>query len=118
MRVRVVHTIDRLADDYADIPAQAVVGLRKITKDNTERGRDLARTYARAKSGPHGKNYYKRITSEVDDLTGEFGPTGSGTPVGAGYRHGAGNGDLAHAADRMVPQVVRDVDALADRLFR
>lgn len=119
MRVRVRHQIDRLADDYAEIPVKAVVQMRNIVSENIDYGRDLAKALARAGAGPHGKHYYKRISSEMTGLLeGEFGP--DGTPktefVGVGFRSGT-NKDLPAAADALPASVSRDVRMMLTRLF-
>lgn len=97
-----VHTIGDLERDLRTMTRQAPVVLRKVVRKNAIEGNRLARKYAQASAGPHGKNYHKRITWEMTGpLSGEFGPTGkvAGNAVGAGWRHGAGNDDLARAAD-------------------
>ena len=119
MKVRVRHTIDRLADKYEKIPAQAIVGMNKIVRDNVDYGRDLAKALAREKAGPHGQAYYKRITSEMTGLLeGEYGP--SGTPktefVGVGFRHGI-NTDLPQSADKAMVSMAADVRRLITRLY-
>lgn len=119
MRVKVRHRIGRLADDYAEIPVKATLGMRGIVSDNIDYGRDLAKALARANAGPHGKHYYKRISSEMTGLLeGEFGP--SGTPktefVGVGFRSGR-NTDLPRSADKVLISASADVRKLITRLF-
>ena len=76
-RVRVRHRIDRLAEQYADIPVKAAEQMPRIVMDNAKFGRDLAKALARAKAGPHGKAYYKRINAErTGMLTGPLSPAG------------------------------------------
>ena len=119
MRVRVRHRIDRLADDYAAIPAKAIVGMNKIVRDNVDYGRDLAKALAREKAGPHGQAYYKRITSEMTGaLEGEYGPEGSPKTefVGVGFRSGI-NTDLPQSADRVGPAAAADLRRLITRLY-
>lgn len=120
MKVRVRHRIDRLADDYAAIPTKAVVQMRGIVSDNIDYGRDLAKALARANAGPHGKDYYKRINSEMTGLLeGEFGPDGSPKTefVGVGFRSGT-NHDLDAAADALPASTSRDVRMMLTRLFK
>lgn len=119
MKIRVRHTIDRLADDYAKIPAQAIVGMNKIVRDNVDYGRDLAKALAREGAGPHGKAYHKRISSEMTGLLeGEYGPTG--TPksdfIGVGFRSGI-NTDLPQSADKVLISTSADVRRLITRLY-
>lgn len=119
MKIRVRHQIDRLADDYAELPAKATVGLARITRNNVDYGRDLARALARESAGPHGKNYWKRISSEMTGaFEGEYGPTGEPKTdfIGAGFRSGI-NTDLPQSADKMGPAAAADVRKLITRLF-
>lgn len=119
MRVRVRHTIDRLADDYEKIPARAAAGMARIVRDNVDYGRDLARALAREGAGPHGKNYYKRISSEmIGTFEGEYGPTGEPKSdfIGVGFRSGI-NTDLPQSADRAAPAMAADVRKLLTRLY-
>lgn len=119
MKIRVRHTIDRLADKYEKIPAEAIIGLNRIVRDNVDYGRDLAKALARESAGPHGKNYHKRISSEMTGLLeGEWGPTGEPKTdfIGVGFRHGI-NTDLPQSADKVVPAVAADVRRLITRLY-
>lgn len=119
MRIRVRHTIDRLADKYEKIPAQAMVGMNRIVRENVDYGRDLAKALAREQAGPHGQNYYKRITSEMTGpLEGEYGPTGSPKTefVGVGFRSGI-NTDLPQSADKVTPAAAADLRRLITRLY-
>ena len=118
MGVRVVHTIGDLERDLTTMAMQAPTALRKVVHRNVIEGNRLARNIARSESGPHGRLYYKRITSEMTGLlTGEYGPTGAvvGKAVGAGWRGGVENTDLEKSAEviswRFGPQVL---DAAAD----
>lgn len=119
IRVRVRHRIDRLAEDYAAIPAKAQVGLARIARDNVNQGRDLAKALAREGAGPHGQNYWKRISAEMTGaFEGEWGPTG--TPktefVGVGFRSGI-NTDLPQSADKVAQSAAADVRKLVTRLY-
>ena len=116
--LRVIHHIGDLADDLAKIPPTARRDMAETVKKNVDAGERYAKGFARAASGPHGKAYYKRITSEMTgELSGEWGPHDGGTPVGAGYRHGGVNTDLPRSADLVAPRFARDVERLADRWF-
>ena len=119
-RVRVRHRIDRLAEQYADIPVKAAEQMPRIVMDNAKFGRDLAKALARAKAGPHGKAYYKRINAErTGMLTAEFGPDGAPKTnfVGVGFRHGR-NTDLQQAGEKAGDQLAADVRKMVSRLFR
>lgn len=119
MKIRVRHTIDRLADKYEKIPAQAAAGMAKIVRENVDYGRDLAKALAREQAGPHGQNYYKRISSEMTGpLEGEWGPTGEPKTdfIGVGFRSGI-NTDLPQSADRVGPAAAADLRRLITRLY-
>lgn len=120
MRIRVEHSIGDLAADAAKIPVRAKRGMVDVVRTNVRQGNTLARRFAREKAGPHGKNYYKRITSEMTGpLEGEYGPTGdvAGKAVGAGWRNGPPNTDLARSADVQGPQLAKDAGDVLDGLF-
>lgn len=110
MGVRVVHTIGDLERDLRTIAKRAPVELRKVVRKNAIEGNRLARSYARGASGPHGKNYYKRISWDQPrsfygfgggSITAEYGPHGAvvGRAVGAGYRGANENSDLNRSAN-------------------
>lgn len=120
MRIRVIHDLDDLADDLRAIPVKARVGFMRAVRTNTERGNRAAQDVARSRSGPHGRLYYKRITSEmIGPLEGEYGPTGDvvGNAVGAGWRHGPGNTDLEASLDLIRGKFYSDIDDVIDRVF-
>ncbi len=129
MRVKVRHRIDRLADDYAAIPAKADAGFRKIVKDNADLGRDLAATLARESAGKHGKHYHRAITSESTSGLGlfgntysaEYGPDISKPQGGMSFEFGSRNQkphlDLARSADKIAPSMAEDVRKLLTALF-
>jgi len=118
--VRVIHDIDDLARDLAEIPVQALVKGSEIVRKNTNEGNKIAQRFARASAGPHGKLYYKRLTAEMTGpLEGEYGPRGvvAGRAVGAGWRNGPPNTDLEKSQDVIGPKFARDVGEMADGLF-
>ena len=118
MRVNVTHGIGDLANDLAAVPEKLKAQAPAIVKKDVRAGRNLARRYARAKSGPHGKSYYKRITDEMTGpLEGEYGPHDGGTPVGGGWRNGPPNTDLPRSADVIGPKFADDISDLVDGLF-
>jgi hypothetical protein len=119
MRVYVIGGVSDLARDMEGIAVRVRPDMRGVVRDGVKVGTELARGFAREKSGRHGVRYYKRITSSMNrslglfgnTISGEFGP--SGTPktefVGAGFRHGI-NTDLPRAADIIGPSFLRSVD--------
>lgn len=122
VKIRVRHTIDRLADDYEKIPARAVAGMARIVRDNADLGRDLARALARESAGAHGKHYHRAITSEgTGPLQAEFGPDSSRPQGGMSFERGSRNqpphNDLAQAADKVLPDMAADVRKLLTRLY-
>lgn len=119
MRVHVKY--DGLKDLQRDLEKGAPTLVRegrKLVAKKVREGSGAARRIAREKSGPHGKAYYKRITSDMTGpMTGEWGPHDGGTPVGAGWRNGPGNTDLPQSADIIVPQFQKDAADLVASLF-
>ena len=118
--VRVHHTIGDLASDMAAIVPKPRVEGAKVVKRNVTAGNKLAQRFARGSSGPHGENYWKRITSEMTGaLEGEYGPHGDvvENAVGAGWRGGPQNTDLPRSADIIGPQFEADVHAMVGRWF-
>lgn len=128
MRARVTHSIDDLARDCGRIPPEMYRKGKRIVSEGARVGASLARDNAKAKSGIHGERYYKRITADAaraatgfgaGAISAEFGPTGFPRSdfVGAGYRNGPGNTDLARAADVVGPALHGEVRAMLDELF-
>lgn len=129
MKVRVRHTIDRLAADYAEIPPKAAAGFVHIVRDNADFGRDLARSLARESAGAHGKHYHRAITSEMtsglglfgNTISAEYGPDIARPQGGMSFERGSRNqpphNDLAQSADQIVPAMSADVRKLLTRLF-
>lgn len=116
--IRVIHGIDDLASDMADIPVSFASKAPGVVKRNAVEGNKIAQGFAKQRSGPHGKNFFKRYTSEMTGpLTAEFGPHDGGTPVGGGYRTDGPNMDLPNAADIIGPKFAADVIDAADGLF-
>lgn len=116
--IRVIHGIDDLASDMAEIPVKFVKDGSKVVRTNVREGTAQAKVYAREESGPHGANYYKRISGEMTGaLSGEWGPHDGGLPVGGGWRHSVPNTELARSADVIGPQFAGDVGDMVDGLF-
>lgn len=119
MGVRVTHSIDDLASDLRTMTHKAPTVLKRVVRKNTIEGNRLARDIARTEAGPHGKNYYKRITWEMrGTYSGEYGPTGKvdGNAVGANWRHGT-NRDLDRSAEIISWRFGPDVLNAAAGLF-
>lgn len=118
MQIHVSNDLSDLAGDMARIPAEAKLDMSEAVYKNVQAGERYAKGIARRESGPHGKAYYKRITSEMTGaLEGEWGPHAGGTPVGGGWRHGPGNLDMPKSAEIVGPRFARDVENLPDRWF-
>jgi hypothetical protein len=122
VKIRVRHSIDRLADDQADIARSTKPKLAKIVRENADEGRNRARAFARLSAGAHGKHYPKAITSEATGLLeAEFGPDAGMPQGGMSFERGSRNqpphNDLAQAADLVAPAMEADVRKLLARLF-
>ena len=118
MRVIVQNDLSDLAGDMRDIPVEFAARAGSVVRRYANEGNREAKRIAKAKAGPHGKAYWKRLTAEMTGpLEGEYGPHDGGTPVGAGWRHGAGNHDLPQSADIIGPKFADAVLDVADGLF-
>lgn len=120
MQIRVHHTIGDLADDLRGIAVRAPKDMNRTVREGIKVGNRVARTYAKRSAGPHGKNYYKRISAEMTGLLeGEFGPHGDvdDNAVGAGWRNEGPNTDLARTADVIGPAFAKKVRELPDEWF-
>lgn len=108
-----------LAADLARIPGKLNREAPKVLRRSATQGNKVAQGFAKERSGPHGKRFYKRMNAELTSpRTAEFGP--DGTPktefVGAGYRNGV-NLDLLDAADIIGPVFADAVGEMAEDLF-
>lgn len=118
-RIRVIGGVADLRDDLAAIPPKTRIYLRRIGSFNARNGNRLAQRYARQGAGPHGKDYWKRMTHEqTGPLTWEYGPEGVPKTdfVGVGFRHGT-NTDLPRSADVQGVRMASDVRKMVDGLF-
>ena len=118
--IRVEHTLHDLARDCERVAVKARKRMVTVVPKQIKQGNAAAQRFARAAAGPHGTNYYKRITAEMTGaLSGEFGPTGdvAGNAVGAGWRNGGPNTDLAKAADIQGPKFAKAAGDILDGLF-
>ena len=116
MRVVVINDLSDLAADMRAIPSKFKAKAPGVVRKNVQAGNKIAQGIARARSGPHGKAYWKRLTWESTGLQGEYGPHDGGTPVGGGWRHGR-NTDLPPSADQIGPKFGDAVLDVADSLF-
>ena len=119
MRVVVINDLSDLAADMRAIPAKFKAKAPGVVRKNVQAGNKIAQDIAKTKSGPHGKNLFKRYTGEMTGpLQGEYGEHDGGIPVGGGWRHSAGNHDLAQSADLIAPRFADAVIDMADGLFQ
>lgn len=119
MRVSVTHHLGDLERDLAEGPVTVASETPGIVHRNLVEGNRIAQGFAREKSGPHGKDYYKRLTAEMTGPDkGEYGPEGIPKTnfVGAGWRHGV-NTDLPRSADLIGPKLDADARDLLDKVF-
>lgn len=119
MRVSVSHGIGDLASDLTRVATYGRAECAEVVRKNVAAGKREAVRLAKSRAGVHGKNYWKRISSEMTGVTeGEFGPTGvpKSEFVGVGFRNGT-NRDLPDAADKIRPLLYRDVDDMLDGWF-
>lgn len=120
MRVSVQHRLGDLSRDLVRVATTTRPKVAQAVHRNVAQGNAIAQRFARESSGPHGLNYYKRLTAEViGPLEGEYGPEGNvvENAVGAGWRNGPVNTDLPRSADIQGPKFARDVGAALDGLL-
>lgn len=127
MRVTARHSLGDLTRDIEEIAVETRPAMRVVVRDGLKVGTSLARDNAKLSAGPHGKNYYKRISSDMNrggglfgnTISGEYGPTGIPKTdfVGVGFRHGH-NTDLARSADIVGPAFLRSTDDAVGALFK
>lgn len=115
MSIRVIHDLDDLAADLRTIATTTKARMIPIVRRNVALGERTGQRFAKESSGPHGLNYWKRITSDVDGLEGEYGPH-AGNMIGGGWRNGE-NTDLPRSADIVGPKFAKDVHDEVDDLF-
>lgn len=118
--IRVTNKLDDLARDMKGIATTGRAAMVPVVARYGEMGNNAARRFARQRSGPHGANYYKRITAEArTPLSWEYGPEGDvvENAVGAGWRNGPANTDLERSMDYVGPKFADAVGKTADRLF-
>ena len=127
--IRVIHSIDGLAADMADIPPRARVALRGVVRDGIRAGNLVARENAKRSAGTHGKHYHKAFTAEMNaglglfgnTISGEYGPDIARPQGGMSFEFGSRNQkphlDLARSADLIGPVFAREALDAVDGLF-
>lgn len=118
--IRVTNHLDGLTRDMTAIAATGRAKMVPVVARHARLGNTEAQRFARERSGPHGRLYYKRITAEQrSPLSWEYGPTGDvvGNAVGAGWRNGPPNTDLERSMDVVGPKFADAVGENAEKLF-
>ncbi|MGH3996680.1 MAG: hypothetical protein ACRDTJ_04375 [Pseudonocardiaceae bacterium] len=122
MRISVRRSGNAISTTARDLQAAAVsipLDGNAIVHSNGETANRLARAIAQSKAGPHGENYYKRISAEMTgQLSVEVGPsdllgvryTGVGGSAGAGR-------DLDEALEAVAPEFHKDAADMMDDLL-
>lgn len=121
MGVRFKHHLGDLEKDFMESAKGFARKAPAAVRDTTREGwRDVRRT-SRRRAGPHGKNFFKRITMErTDTLVYEYGPEGmpKSEYVGVGYRNGNGNLDMPQSADGLAESLERRLSAVIDETWQ
>lgn len=120
LHVRITGGVGDLAGDLATAPPKFIRSASSAVRRNATEGNKIAQRLSREKAGPHGKNYYKRLTSEMTGpLTAEYGPEGDPKTefVGVGFRSGE-NLDLPNSADLIGPKVADQLGDAAEESLR
>lgn len=118
--IRVTNKLDDLRYDMTAIKVGAETQFPGVVARYARMGNNAAQRFARQRSGPHGLNYWKRITAEArTPLSWEYGPEGDvvDNAVGAGWRNGPANTDLERSMDVVGPKFADAVGKTAERLF-
>lgn len=113
------NAIPETARDLQAVPVTIAAEGGAIVHRNGESLNRLARAIGKKKAGPHGSNFFKRISAEMlTPLSVEVGPsallgeryTGVGAPGGP-------ERDLKEALAKVAPEFAKDVADLRDRLL-
>lgn len=104
--ISVVHSIDQLAADLAEIPVRAARELPNTVRDVAEDGNRIAKALAKESAGEHGKHYHKAFGVEkTGPLAYEYGPDAAMRQGGMSFEGGSINqpphNDLAQSADQI-----------------
>jgi hypothetical protein len=122
MRISVRRSGNAISETARDLQAAAVsipTEGSAIVHRNGERTNRIARSISRKKAGPHGENFFKRITAEMTGpLTSEIGPSALiGTRyVGVGGSAGVDR-DLDEALAKAAPKFHKDAADFMDGLL-
>jgi hypothetical protein len=121
MRIQVhgIAGIADLANDCAVIAGAVPVRGRGAVLASAEYGNKVAQGIARAAAGPHGSNYYKRMTAEsLGSMVAEYGPEGPPKTDYVGVSGTAGAmRDLTKSAPRAAAHLQKRAGKLLDGLF-
>lgn len=112
------NTIDETIRDLEAVPGEIHGKGVAIVHRNGERANRLARNIAKRKAGPHGKDFFKRISAEQTGLSVEIGPSAllGLRYVGVSGSEGVGR-DLDETLVKVVPKFAKDAEDLMDRLL-
>jgi hypothetical protein len=119
IQVHGIEGIADLGDDLKTIPRTFRLRAGAVVAKNAEIGNHIARGIAEKAAGPHGKDYFKRLSAEaVGPLAWEYGPEGPPKTDYVGVSGTAGAmRDLEKSAERIAPRFARDAGRLLDSLF-
>jgi hypothetical protein len=120
--IRVIHSIDDLADDCRRIAVRGKADMARVTRMNAQRGNRIAKGFAKESAGAHGKHYHRAFSMEaITPLEWEYGPDAAKPQGGMSFEFGSRNQpphlDLARSADLVGPMFARDVSNLPDKWF-
>lgn len=128
--VRVVHNgVTGLRRDMERIPAKSIRDMKAKVREAGIVGNTLARDFARASSGRHGKLYPRSFSHEESSFVGfgggafstEYGPDSAMPQGGMSFEWGSRNQpphlDLNRSADIMGPSFAQEVRSLPDGWF-
>jgi hypothetical protein len=118
IRVQGIEGIADLGDDLKAIPVNMRRVMAVVVERNLKAGNTSAQGISRRMAGPHGREYYKRLSFEMTGmLAGEYGPHAPKTDyVGVDKSAGAMR-DLEKSADIIAPRFRLDVHRSLDDLF-
>lgn len=130
MRVRVIHTIDDLADDMRAIAARARPDMRGVVRQGLRTGNTVAKDDAKRTARRHGKHYPNAFSWEMHTslfgpgsavISGEYGPDVNKRQGGMSFENGSRNQkphrNLAKSADLIGPAFANEAAGLYDEWF-
>lgn len=128
--IRVTGGVGDLVADLEKIHAEAPVLLRGVIRDGIKTGNSVAKDFARASAGAHGKHYPNAFTAEMSKTfsgfgsnvyQGTYGPDAARPQGDMSFEYGSRNQpphlDLAKSADLIGPALPGEVRRVLDRLF-